>query len=75
MSLIAPTIHGVRIVSVGSTTYGGVPLDGDVLVLDGFTLVRTRQGTIHRLIERDGQVRESPLTNFEINYAASLFDR
>lgn len=71
--LIPPTIHGIRVVSVGTLEFAGVPLDGDVRVLEDVTLVRTRQGAIHRLIERDGLVLEAPLNNQEWNYAASLF--
>ncbi|KAA9131163.1 hypothetical protein [Microbacterium caowuchunii] len=73
MSLIAPTIYGIRVVSVGSITYAGVPLDGDVRVLEDVTLVRTREGTIHRLVERDGQVREAPLSNVEYDHVLGLF--
>jgi lambda repressor-like predicted transcriptional regulator len=71
-TLIPPTIHGIRVVSVGNLEYAGVPLDGDVLVQPTFTLVRTRQGAIHRLIGRDGLVLEAPLNNQEWSHAAAL---
>jgi hypothetical protein len=72
-ALVNPSINGVRIVSVGNSMTHGVPLDADVLVMPDYTLVHERTGHVVRLIERGGQVLESPMNNAETNHARSLF--
>jgi hypothetical protein len=66
-------VSGIRVVSVGGTTTTQVALDADVLVLDGYTLVREHTGHITRLIERNGHVHEAPLSKLDYNYASALF--
>jgi hypothetical protein len=72
---VAPSIHGVRMVSVGDTETYGVPLDADVIVRDSFTLICTREGSVHRLISRDGDVVEAPLNNAQRAHALQLCGR
>lgn len=75
MSFPEPSIRGIRVVGVGDLQTYGVPLDADVRVMDGFTLVCTRQGTVHRLVAVGDEVRESPMTNEQRSYALDLFGR
>lgn len=72
---VEPSIHGVRVVSVGNSETHGVPLDADVRVLDGFTLICTSHGTVHRLIARDGRVVEAPMTTEQRGHALAIFGR
>lgn len=64
---------GIRVVSVGDSMTAQVALDAEVIVQPTFTLVRTRETGIRRLVERDGEVLDVPLDNAEYNYAAALF--
>lgn len=68
-----PSVNGIRVVGVGELMTHGVPLDANVLVLEDHTLVLTRQGTVHRLIENDGRVAEAPMTSAQRSHAIALF--
>ena len=69
------SVSGIRVVGVGDAMTYGVPLDADVRVLDGFTLVCTREGTVHRLVVRGDQVVEGSLTTEQRNQALAMFGR
>lgn len=63
-----------------SSPYGdaltwSIPLDADVRVLDGYTLVRSSEGRVYRLIVRDGEVRDAPMSTEQRSHALALFDR
>lgn len=68
-------MSGVRVVGVGSALTHGVPLDADVLVLDGFTLVCSSDGAVQRLIERNGEVVEAPMSTEQRWHALAMFGR
>lgn len=71
-----PSIRGVgRVVSVGDALTWSIPLDADVRVLDGYTLVRSSEGRVYRLIERDGEVHDAPMSTEQRSHALALFDR
>lgn len=73
---IQPTISGVgRMVSVGGSLTWDIPYDAEVMVQPSFTLVRSREGRVYRLVERGGEVREAPMTTEQRTHALSLFDR
>ncbi|MFJ2542800.1 hypothetical protein [Microbacterium sp. NPDC087589] len=48
-------------------------LDSDALVFRDYTLIRTRQGTVHRLIERDGRVVDAPMTTEQRSHVLQMF--
>lgn len=75
MSFPAPSIHGVRVVGVGDTMTYDIPLDADVMVLEGYTLVCTRQGTVHRLVAVGDEVREAPMSAEQRAHVLELFER
>lgn len=69
-----PSIRGVgRVVSVGGSLTWEIPPDADVRVMDGYTLVRSSEGRVYRLIERGGEVREAPMTTDQRSHALDVF--
>lgn len=71
---IEPSIQGVgRVVSVGAALTWSIPLDSEVIVQPTFTLVHSREGRVYRLVERDGEVREAPMTTEQRSHALDLF--
>lgn len=62
-----------RVVSVGDALTWAIPLDSEVLVMPTYTLVRSREGRVYRLVERDGEVRESPMTTEQRSHVLDLF--
>lgn len=73
---IEPSIRGVgRVVSVGGSLVWSIPLTSEVIVQPTFTLVRSAERRVYRLIEREGEVRESPMTTEQRSYALDLFGR
>lgn len=75
MTFPAPSIHGIRVVGVGDLLTHAVPTDADVRVMDGFTLVCTRQGAVHRLVAVGDEVREAPMTTEQRSHVLELFKR
>lgn len=75
MSFPEPSIHGVRVVGVGDLLTQAVPLDSDVRVLAEHTLICTREGTVHRLIAREGRVVEAPMTTAQRSHVLEIFGR
>ncbi|WP_350352501.1 hypothetical protein ABS642_05170 [Microbacterium sp. A8/3-1] len=73
---VRPTISGVgRVVSVGGSLTWDIPYDAEVVVQPTFTLVRSREGRVYRLVERGGEVREAPLNTEQRSHALTLFSR
>ncbi|MEV8173922.1 hypothetical protein [Microbacterium sp. NPDC079176] len=69
-----PSIRGVgRVVSVGGALTWSIPLDADVRVMDGYTVVRSSEGRVYRLIERDGEVHDAPMSTEQRSHALDLF--
>jgi hypothetical protein len=66
-------MSGVRVVSVGGTMTTEVPPSADVRVLPGYTLVKTAEGRVLRLIERGGEVVEAPMTTTERWHVLAMF--
>lgn len=66
-------MSGVRLVSVGDAVTTEVALDSNVLVFHDYTLICSSQGTVHRLIERDGRVVDAPMTTEQRAHALRLF--
>ena len=64
-----------RVVSVGDALTWSIPLDSEVLVMPTYTLVRSREGRVYRLIERDGEVHESPMSSEQRAHVLDLFGR
>lgn len=62
-----------RVVSVGGSLTWEIPLTSEVIVQPAITLVKDGTGRVFRLIERDGQVVESPLTTAERWHVMALF--
>ena len=58
---------------MGDAVTTEVDLDSDVRVFDSYTLICARQGTVHRLIERDGRVVDAPMTTEQRSHALRLF--
>lgn len=73
MNFPDPSIHGLRVVGVGDTMTFDVPTDADVRVLEDHTLVRTRQGTVHRLVAHEGRVVEAPMTTAQRSHVLEIF--
>ncbi len=73
---VEPSIRGVgRVVSVGGALTWSIPLDSEVIVQPNFTLVRSREGRVYRLVESGGEVREAPMTTEQRSHALALFER
>lgn len=71
-----PSIGDVgRVVGVGDTMTFDVPTDADVRVMDGFTLICTREGTVHRLVAHEGRVVEAPMTTAQRSHVLEIFGR
>jgi hypothetical protein len=60
---VEPTVRGEgRVVGVGDAMTWEIPATADVRVLPDYTLVRTPEGRVHRLLSINGEVREAPMT-------------